>query len=150
MSFHRPFLAFAIIALSVVPDVATAITYSGNPSLQFHVERPAGDLISGNVKLNKVRVYRCNNAGWTDYSVNGWIDPVAGYSVTVDGGDLCGAQWYWGSSMTLTGVGFTATMDDPNTAVQFGNPTAPTSLAPVTVTSGTMTGAAPALYADVY
>lgn len=93
---------------------ASAMTYSGNPDLDFKIDRTQSDFVDGDVYLTKVKIHNCNGSS-TVYSVGKWIDPVAGYPVHIQGGDLCGASWYWGSDMDIDGVGFTLEITDNST-----------------------------------
>ena len=125
---------------------AEAVVYQGNPTAGFHVDRPAGDLVSGSVSLTKLRIHACNGT-WTDYPVGAIVDPVAGYSLVVSGGDLCGATWYWGSAMVLqgnNGAAFTLSYGAGTTSISFAPSSA--ALTPYTVVSGTVSGSGPRLY----
>ncbi|MCB9688556.1 MAG: hypothetical protein H6735_26195 [Alphaproteobacteria bacterium] len=125
---------------------AHAYIYTGNPDFGVEVNRLANDYVEGDVHLDKVRIVRCD-ASWTDYTVDGDVDVVAGFTLTVAGGDLCAAVFYWGSTMTIDGDGslgaFTVSYDKATTTVLFDDPITPKALTPYTVTSGSMEGWGP-------
>lgn len=143
--------AFLLLLAPVAP--AHAFVYTGNPDFGFHVDRPAHDLVSGEVRLHKVRLHPCDNSGPVDYVVNQEIDPVAGYTLTIAGGDLCGATFFWADTMVLYGSGsagaFTIEHDDGTTPVQFGAPIPPAALTPYDVVSGTAPGAGPGIVVTI-
>lgn len=140
-------LGFCVsLALLWTAAPAGAVVYQGNPIAGFHIDRPAGDLVSGTVILTKLRIHDCSGS-WTDYPVGATVDPVAGTHVTVSGGDLCGSTWYWGSTMQLygdNGAPFTLSYGAGSTSIPF----APSSVAvsPYTVVSGSASGSGPRLY----
>lgn len=129
-----------------------AIVFTGNQRLSFWVDRSAGDLTDGSVYLNKIRVHKCDNTH-VDYPVNASLDPVAGSSIVIAGGDLCGATWYWGSTMTLhgdNGNDFTIDYDDNTTHNVFASPLVATPLTPYEVTEGSISGTGPKLLLDFH
>lgn len=125
---------------------AHAFIYTGNPDFGVEVTRLAGDYVEGEVQLDQVRIVECDGDVIT-YPVNSKVDPVGGFTLTVVGGDLCGAIFDWGSAMTIDGDGsqgpFTVVFDKATTVVLFDDPIAPKALTPYEVTSGTMTGGGP-------
>lgn len=125
---------------------AHAVIYTGNPDFGVEVARPAGDYVEGEVYLDKVRIVTCSGS-WTDYAFGGTVDPVEGFTVTVAGGNLCAAVFYWGSPMTIDGDGahgaFTVAYDAGTTVVLLDTPVPPEALEPYTVTSGWMDGGGP-------
>ncbi|MCA9493553.1 MAG: hypothetical protein KC621_26660 [Myxococcales bacterium] len=134
-----------MLALLLAPQ-AHALIYTGNPDFGVEVTRLAGDYVEGTVHLDKVRIVECD-ATWKDYTIDADPDPVAGFTLTVDGGDLCAAVFYWGSDLVIDGDGslgaFTVTYDKATTTVTFGDPIVPKALSPYTVTSGSMEGWGP-------
>lgn len=98
-SLIAPLLGATLLALA--PSAAQATIYTGNPDLEFRVDRAEGDLIDGSVLLNKLRITRCDGT-WVDYTINKWIDPVAGFTKRdVIGGNLCLATWTLTSTMVV-------------------------------------------------
>ncbi|MEL6342473.1 MAG: hypothetical protein AAFV53_05030 [Myxococcota bacterium] len=100
MNYRSILLASVLFALPVSP--AYAVVHAGNPHLEFWVDPPEGSLTTGDVTLDRVRVHLCGG-GYTDYPVGAAIDPVAGYGLTIQGGDLCKVTFFWDSDMTLEG-----------------------------------------------
>ena len=91
-----------MLALLLAPQ-AHALIYTGNPDFGVEVTRLAGDYVEGTVHLDKVRIVECD-ATWKDYTIDADPDPVAGFTLTVDGGDLCAAVFYWGSDLVIDGA----------------------------------------------
>jgi hypothetical protein len=139
----------ACLVFVALPFAAHATVYTGNPNIDFHVDRPMQhDLVSGDVTLDHVRVSYCGG-GHTDYAVNDVVDPVAGYSLTINGGDLCSVTFAWSTSMYLDGSNFTVGYDATSTTVQVGaNMSA--SLSPYRVVSGNPSGGAPVLFVTIH
>ena len=131
---------------------AHATLYFGNPNLGFRVDRPAGDYVAGSVTLDKVRVHHCGG-GFTDYEVDSVIDPVAGYTLTIAGGDHCALTFAWASALVIEGHGslgpFTVRYAAGATTVPLSEEIAPVALTPYSVASGSMSGGAPWLLAFV-
>jgi hypothetical protein len=128
-----------------------AIQYTGDQRLSFKVDRPAQDLTDGSVYLTKVRIHECDSS-YVDYPVNATIDPVAGDSVVIAGGDLCGATWFWGNDMVLYGDDgdeFTILYQNDTTSNVFASPLVPTALQPYEVTEGSISGPGPRLILHV-
>lgn len=104
-------------ALLALAPPAHAAVYSGNPDLDFRVDRAEGDLVDGNVLLNKLRITRCDGT-WVDYPINKWVDPVAGFTKRdVIGGNLCLATWYLTSTMVVAHDDFVVQTDTPTLVV---------------------------------
>jgi hypothetical protein len=137
---HR-FAALALVALAL-PVPAHAVIYIGNPTLGFRVDRPANDYVDGSVYLIGVRVHYCGG-GYDDYAVGQTIDPVAGYTVTVSGGNLCGATWAWGSTMSIEGPAYDLEAYDDTTFFAIDGDIDPVALEDWDVVSGTYSGLGP-------
>lgn len=128
---------------------AEAVIYGGNPDLDVEIQRLSSDLTSGSGYLVKVRVYECDTLDFVDYPVGQTVDPVAGFSVEIQGGDLCGATLFWADDVLLAGADFVMAYGDHTTNVLFGEPIAPVALTPIEVVYGDPGGVAPRLYASV-
>ena len=129
---------------------AHAYLFGGTPDIPVDVEvdNVLNQYTSGSVLLDKVRVYACNGS-YLDYNVGLWVDPVAGHTEHIQGGDLCGIRYYFGSAMTLHGVNsngaFTVVFDEPFATVDIDPEIANPAITPYTVTQGT-TSIAPHVY----
>jgi hypothetical protein len=127
---------------------AHAFLYGGNPAVRVFVQRPAGDLVSGSVELQKVTVHPCAG-GYTDYAVGEVIDPVEGYTVQIAGGDLCGLRFWWASDMELDGDGtlgaFSLLYGEAYTNISIDPDIVSVALTPYDLVSGSMTSGAPRL-----
>jgi hypothetical protein len=132
--------------------VAQSTIYWGNPNLGFRVDRPAGDYTGGAVTLDRVRIHHCGG-GSTDYPVGQTIDPVAGYSLQIAGGDHCSVTLTWSTSMDVEGDGslgsFTVRYGQETTTVELSAEIAPVALTPYSVVSGSMSGGAPWLMMSI-
>ncbi|MEZ4320714.1 MAG: hypothetical protein R3F61_24750 [Myxococcota bacterium] len=124
-----------LFALGAAPTAQASI-YMGNPTTEFRIDRSNGDLTDGDVYVYKVRVHACDGS-YTDYSVKQWVDPVAGYGKTINGGDLCSATWYWGSDVVLDGPGFTIVATPDQTTVSL-DPLKTVDVLPWYVAEGTL------------
>jgi hypothetical protein len=141
-----------LFLLSLLTTSAPAVIYAGNPDLSFHVQRLSSDLESGSGYLIKVRIHECGSLAYTDYPVGQSIDPVDGYSMSIAGGDLCGATLFWAADVTLAGhdgTSFALAYTDRTTSIPFETPIAPVVLTPIEIVSGSPGGWAPRLYASV-
>jgi hypothetical protein len=131
--------------LSAVPH-AHAVIYGGNPGLSLAVDHDQHDFDSGSVYLTKIRVLNCGS-GYTDYSVGEWIDPVAGYQIGISAGDYCNVTLFWGSTLTVDGVGqggaFGISYSQSVTGLTLGNAPSWADLLPYTVTYGVIYGGNP-------
>jgi hypothetical protein len=128
---------------------AHAYVFIGNPKASLTIERDEGDLIDGSALIDTVRVHACGG-GYTDVTVDTWIDPVAGWQFTLPSGDLCGVSVRWGDDVLLDAPTFTLRYEQLATHVPFTSSTGgEVVLSPLTVDSGTWTGAAPRLVISV-
>ncbi len=134
--------------LLLVAPPAAAVTYDGTPWLTFHVDRPAGDYVGGEVDLTGVRVHHCGG-GYTDVAVNDTFDPVAGGGFAVPSGDHCSLTFAWGSALEIDGPSFTVSYSETTTAVPLDTPIDAVYLSPYTVVSGSMSGYGPWLYVTI-
>lgn len=109
----------ALLALGLATP-SQASVFLGNPKLGFHLERPQGDLITGTVVVDRVEVEHCDGTVDT-YVLDEIVDPVTGHTVTISGGDLCNATWFWSSDFLVEGDGsqgtFEVLSDEPSTTV---------------------------------
>lgn len=128
-------------AMLALTTSAHAYIYLGTPEPTFHLEVPNGTLQYADATVTSVRVHNCGG-GYDTFPVNDDVDLVAGFSVEIDPGDLCGISVQWGSDVDFSGVGFDATYDEPYTSVTLdGSPSTVTAgLTPFEVVSGTMPG----------
>jgi hypothetical protein len=99
------FGAALLAGAALVSHQAQAAWWAGNPDLSFRIDRPAGGFVDGDVYVHKVRVHHCDGS-YQDRTVNQWVDPIAGHTVRINGGDLCSATWYWDSDFDINGTGF--------------------------------------------
>ena len=130
-------------------DSASAYVYAGNPALTIHVERNEADLLAGSGVLKGVRVYICGG-GYDDYEVDESIDPVEGWSTTIEGGDLCGVAVRWDSDVDLWATSFSVRYEELVTAVTLtGASSDDVAFTPLVVTAGTFSGSAPRLVVTI-
>lgn len=136
----------SLILLLIAP--AHAFLYGGNPAVRLDVQRASADLVSGDVDLTKLRVHYCSG-GFADYTVGQTIDPVAGFTQVISGGDICDLRFYWGSDMMLDGSGslgsFSLLYGEAYTTVPVDPAIAIVPLTPFELVSGSMTSGAPGL-----
>lgn len=141
-------ILFSALALGI-SHTAQAWLFLGNPKISIAVDRPEVDLVSATVVLDQVRVHKCGG-GYTDYAVDETIDAVAGWDITVTGGDLCGVSFDWDSTMAIEGDDWALDYDEVRTSVTLdGSTTVWTGLTPFTVTEGEFSGNPPRLYVTV-
>jgi hypothetical protein len=139
----------ALVSLAfLVPPAANAYIYVGNPTLSFHVTRPADDFESGTVVLHQLKMHKCNGQTITS-TPDATIDPVAGWSTIIPGGDYCSTTLVWDPAMEIEGDTFVIEYDAGQTTVQLGSQIAPVSLTPVDVVSGSFSGTAPRLVLQI-
>lgn len=130
-------------ALSLfAPSDAAAYVYIGNPALGVRIEWPSGTLTQGAAKLDFVRVFACGG-GYTDYQVDAWIDPVEGWSTTIDGGDPCGVGLRWDTDVFVHSSTFVLRYEEIATGFTLPGPSTAT-YAPFVVVSGSFSGSDPA------
>ena len=144
-------LAISLLALlSNLPATTSAIVHGGNPNLHIHVDQAQGYLTQGSVDLDHVRVAYCGG-GFSDYTVADSIDPVAGFDLTISGGDLCSVELFWDSEMMLDGVGpqgaFSLSFDQTSTWIAL--PAQPQALTPWTPETGIVHGGNPNIYLSI-
>lgn len=153
MSPHRSVLALLLAATSMVASPAHAVIFAGNPQLEFHVSRPAGDIVEAGGHVDKVLVHPCGTSTWTEVTVDADIDLVEGVIVTIPGGDLCHVAVVWGSDVTVAAQSgsnaFVARYADGLTVVALGTTIDPVDLTQLQVVSGTFYGGSPKLSVDV-
>jgi hypothetical protein len=144
-------IPFALLALLAAPD-AHALVYTGNPVLEFRVDRPSDDYLTGSVTLDMVRVHHCGG-GSTDYQVDKDIDPVEVNAVAIDAGDHCSITLYWDSTLDIDGDGslgtFTVRYAESTTSMTLSTDIEPVALTPYSVVSGSMSGGSPWLLAKI-
>jgi hypothetical protein len=140
----------SIVLLLSLP--AHAFLFGGNPDVRVEVQRPAGDLLSGSVELQTLRVHSCSG-GYTDYPVGDAIDPVEGATIAIAGGDLCALRFYWATDMSLAGYGtlgsFALLYSEPYTTISVDPEIVSVPLTPYDLVSGSMTSGAPRLTVTV-
>ena len=144
-------LSFSLLALlSNLPAISSAIVHGGNPNVHFHVDQAPGYLTQGSVDLDKVRVEYCAG-GFSDYTVDETIDPVAGFDLSISGGDLCSIELFWDSEMMLDGAGplgaFSLNYNQTSTWVPL--PAQPQALTPWTPEAGIVHGGNPNIYLSI-
>ncbi len=128
---------------------AHAFVFIGNPKLHLEVSRAEADLTGGDAYVDLVRVHACGG-GYTDYAVEQWVDPTDGWDTTIAGGDLCGVSVKWGSDVSVQSSTFALRYEQLVTQVPFTTSTGgATSLTPLVVESGTLTGSPPVLQATL-
>jgi hypothetical protein len=131
----------------LVPS-ALALQYNGTPVVTFRADRPAGDYVSGEVELQKVRVHGCSGAT-TDVVVGAVIDPVLVQTVPIPAGNHCGLTFFWSTVLDIYGPAYTVRYSQSSTYVALAVDIAPKALSPYTVVAGTMSGGGPRLLVDV-
>lgn len=96
--------ALVFLGLAVGSSASAGI-YTGTPSFDFQITRASADFVEGSVVVEGVRIHKCGG-GHDDYAIDDTFDPVKGFSVTVNGGDLCSAEVFWDSDIEIEGSGF--------------------------------------------
>lgn len=132
---------FAILSLLLTPS-AEAYVFWGNPELKLEIDRTEGDLVEGDVELVGVRVTRCNGT-YNDYMADTPIDPVAGWTTTISGGNLCRATAWWSSDGVIWSSAFTLKSDVEFSPVDIVGPVSSAAWEDWVVTGGTFTGSHP-------
>ena len=132
---------FALLSMLMMSQ-ADAYVYWGNPELKLEIQRAEGDLLGGTADLRGVRVHKCAG-GYTDYFANQVIDPVAGWTVQITGGDLCGVQVRWDSDVEVWSDTFELSSSKLIHAVSLQGTVSEGPFAPFTVTSGAFSGSNP-------
>lgn len=145
----RPQLAAAAALCLLVPSPAHAILYGGNPKLHIQVDRPAQDLVGGVATLDRVVLGGCPGAG-PAVEVYADFDPVDGIDVDIPAGDWCSVTLEWGDVTQIEATGFEGESDASQTWTDLDPQTLSVSLAPFTVTQGTMSGAGPKVIVHVW
>ncbi len=126
---------FFLLAALTVSSTASAGIYTGTPIINFQASRMDMDFIAGTAEIEFVRIHSCNG-GYDDYAVGTTEDPVEGFSITVDGGDLCDAEVFWDSSVYITGKSFTLKAAPSSTLVTLDS--AGADLTPFALVAGSM------------
>lgn len=144
----RSFRSLALLGLALFALPAGATLYTGSPKLKLRVDRPQGDYVDGVATVDEVVVYPCGG-GSTTYVVDATVDPVVGFIVPIDPGDLCSAEVVWGSSITIDGPAYTVATNPGTTTLVLDEDIPEVLLSPCAVTEGTMSGGCPRLYAWV-
>jgi len=145
---HSPRLFALLLVALGVSAVAEATIYTGSPKLHFRVDRPQHDYVDGDVTLDKVVVNHCGG-GSTTYDLDESVEPVGGHTVDIDAGDHCTAVFHWSSNLSIDGPSYTVGHNGSTTTIVFDDTIDEVYLSPCSVTSGTMTGGCPRLYAWV-
>ncbi|MCB9673446.1 MAG: hypothetical protein H6736_24700 [Alphaproteobacteria bacterium] len=140
-------LALGTLGMLTLGTPAHAAIYSGNPATTFRIDRPQGDLTDGDVNVYKLRIHYCGG-GYTDYSVKQWVDPVDGFSVTINGGNLCSATVFWDSDIVLHGNGFEIVAEPTLTSVSL-DPIKDADVLPWHVTEGNPGAGTPQLLVEL-
>jgi hypothetical protein len=145
---HTVLGALVLFAGVAWPGTSDAYVYWGNPKLKVDLVRAEADLDSGAADLYGVRVHQCGG-GYDDYVVEDDVDPVAGFELTIDGGDLCGVELRWDSDVTATSTGaFVLRYEQVVTAITFdATGSGEADFDPFTVDQGTHTGSTPTFVA---
>ncbi|MDP2304734.1 MAG: hypothetical protein Q8P18_01740 [Pseudomonadota bacterium] len=136
-------LALRLLLPIVAP--AHAAIYSGNPELWIKVDRPAHDFVEGGVVLHEIQTHTCAG-GLATYVYDVAIDPVAGWSTQVGGGNLCGITLVWGSPLGIDGPAYAVVYSEEVTEVLLGATIPPVALTPFSVVYGNYSGTAPHLF----
>lgn len=129
------FRSLPLFALALSTSASAGI-YTGMPDMTFTAGRHDNDLISAIAEVDGVRIHNCGG-GYTDYGVGDTVDLVKGFTITINGGNLCAAEIFWDSDIYITGGGFTLKSSPSSTIVDL-DPLAPGYLNPFSVVSGTM------------
>lgn len=130
-------LLFALASLS------QAFVFVGNPKLNLTIDRAPADLVEGTATLDLVRVYKCGG-GYTDYQVDAPIDPVAGFELTIGGGNLCSVGFRWTTDVWVESSSYVLRYEELTTLVTIGSSgTGSAPYDPFVVESGTFSGADP-------
>lgn len=134
------------LALLLLPisGSAQAAIYSGNPEIWIDIDRPAHDFLGGSVILEAIQVHTCSG-GLATYVHNVAIDPVAGWSTHVGGGDLCGITLVWGGDLSIQGPTYSLLYSVAATEIPIGTTIPAVALTPFSVVAGNYQGAAPSL-----
>jgi hypothetical protein len=141
-----------VLILTVLPFII-----GGNPTTDFRVDRPSGDLVSGDVVLGSVRFNACTGGGSSTVQVNATVDPVDGFSIVTPNGDWCSVTVNWdqnqgpmvldgnnGSAFELEFFGGSTTLN-----INGDRSVSPADVAPYNVIYGQPGSAAPRLYAVI-
>ncbi len=128
---------------------AHAYIFIGNPGTTISVD-PAGGLTEAEATVDAIRVHKCGG-GYTTFDIDETVDLIAGITIDIQPGDLCGVSVDWGSDVTFGTDAWSGTYDEPYTSVTLdGSPsTVSTALTPFEVTSGTFSGSPPRLVVTV-
>jgi hypothetical protein len=141
----RPIVCLAAV---VLPAVAMAAHYGGNPCLTLRVERAQADLTEGEVVLHEVQVHPCVGQTLT-WTPDATIDPVEGWSTSIPAGDYCAVSVVWGTAMELEGNGYVIEYDQPYTWVQLDGVLQSADLIPFQIVSGSFYGDDPYLVIEI-
>lgn len=116
---------------------AHAYIFVGNPEAGVRLEVPGASLTYADADVDFIRVHQCGG-GYTQFEVDAAVDLVAGFTVDIDPGNLCGVSVKWASDVDFGGSGFDATYSEGHTSVTLGGSpsTVWTGLTPFTVVSG--------------
>ncbi len=138
---HRSNIILTAVAALAFGTQAHAYIYVGNPVLTLKLDRVPGDITAGDATIDGVRVHTCGG-GYVDFVLDDVADLAAGWSTTVDSGDLCGVSVDWGSSVDATNGSWAVAYDEPTTSFTLdGNPAqVSVGLTPFSVVSGTWSG----------
>ena len=138
-----------MLFLSLVASAHAGI-YGGNPGISVWADRAQHDMNDGYAKLGKVRVHICGGNTVVDYTVDEEIDPVEGYTVTVNGGDFCGVTFFWDTDVTIhggTGTGWGIAYTPSSTYLPISTMVAP--LTPFNLLYGVIYGGNPELHMSI-
>lgn len=108
----------AFVAALLASSTAFGGIFAGSPDPSFRIVRPTDDLLGGTVEIAAVHIHHCDGQVAT-YPVDETIDPVKGFQLSIDGGDLCHAEIEWSSPTYLLGPKFTLKADTSSTVVSF-------------------------------
>jgi hypothetical protein len=120
------------MVLLALVTAADAVQFTGNPILDFRVDRPTDDYVQGSVTLATIRVHHCAG-GYTDVSVGEAIDPVEVNSYGIPAGDHCSLTFYWATDLDIDGPSYTVRYAQGTTAVPLDTTIDPVALSPWTV-----------------
>lgn len=136
-----------VLVAAVAPS--PGFVFVGNPVAKLRIDRPAQDLASAEVTVERVRLHACGG-GATDFWVEQEVDLTEELEVAVAAGDWCGLSVAWGGEGRIEGPSWVLSHDEPTTSVEIDSAdpvSAP--LTPFTVVSGSFSGNAPRLYVRI-
>lgn len=132
------------VGLFALPVTASAGIYGGNPKIMVELERYEDDITVAVADVAQVDVVHCDDTV-DEYIVGEEVDLEAGWSLDIDGGDLCRVVIEWDSVIEAESAAWTIEVSRNNTTIPVDGPIPGQVMAPFTVTSGTYSGTNPVL-----